>query len=156
MDAQHRGKTRLRDFQSQADFNIGGPTKMPDSKNHMLDSLMMRAGVMFLIVGMVWGIEMGIRQEFSLAPAHAHWNLIGGVLLFVFGLYYRMVPAARESALAKWQASLHFVGAILFPLGVAVVIKKGAGLIVLPIIGSLVVVLAVTLFAVIVFRTSRA
>ncbi len=122
----------------------------------MLDSLMMRAGAMFLIVGMVWGIEMGIRQEFSLAPAHAHWNLIGGVLLFVFGFYYRMVPAARESALAKWQASLHFVGAILFPVGVAVVIKNGTGLIVLPIVGSLVVVLAVTLFAVIVFRTSRA
>ena len=122
----------------------------------MLDSLMMRAGVVFLIVGMLWGIEMGIRQEFSLAPAHAHFNLIGGVLLFVFGLYYRMVPAARESALAKWQGSLHFVGALLFPFGVAVVIKQGEAFIVLPIIGSLVVVAAVSLFAVIVFRTSRA
>jgi hypothetical protein len=122
----------------------------------MIESLMMRAGVMFLIVGMVWGIEMGIRQEFSLAPAHAHFNLVGGVLLFVFGLYYRMVPAARASALAKWQGSLHFAGALLFPLGVAVVIKKGEGLIALPIIGSLFVLVAVALFAVIVFRTSRA
>ena len=122
----------------------------------MLDSLMMRAGVMFLIVGMVWGIEMGIRQEFSLAPAHAHWNLVGGVLLFVFGLYYRMVPAARENALAKWQGALHFAGAILFPVGVAVVIKNGPGFIALPIIGSLLVLFAVALFAVIVFRTSRA
>ena len=119
----------------------------------MQASLMMRAGIMFLIVGMVWGIEMGIRQEFSLAPAHAHFNLIGGVLLFVFGLYYRMVPAARESALAKWQGSLHFVGALLFPVGIAVVIKQGTALIVLPIIGSLIVVVAVALFAVIVFRT---
>jgi len=59
----------------------------------MIDSLMMRAGVMFLLVGMVWGIEMGIRQDFSMAPAHAHFNLAGGVLLFVFGLYYRMVPS---------------------------------------------------------------
>ena len=49
----------------------------------MLDSLMMRAGVMFLVVGMIWGIEMGIRQDFSMAPAHAHFNLVGGVLLFV-------------------------------------------------------------------------
>ena len=122
----------------------------------MQASLMMRAGILFLIVGMVWGIEMGIRQEFSLAPAHAHFNLIGGVLLFVFGLYYRMVPAAPKSALAKWQGSLHFVGALLFPVGVAVVIKQGTGFIVLPIIGSLIVVTAVALFAVIVFRTSRA
>jgi hypothetical protein len=123
---------------------------------HMLDSLMMRAGAMFLVVGMVWGIEMGIRQEFSLAPAHAHFNLVGGVLLFVFGLYYRMVPAARESALAKWQGSLHFIGALLFPVGIAAVIKNGTAFIVLPIIGSLIVVVAVALFAVIVFRTARA
>jgi VIT1/CCC1 family predicted Fe2+/Mn2+ transporter len=122
----------------------------------MVDSLMMRAGVMFLIVGMLWGLEMGIRQDFSMAPAHAHFNLIGGVLLFVFGLYYRMVPNARDSGLAKWQGLLHFLGAILFPVGVAVVIKKGETFIALPIIGSLIVLVAVALFALIVFRTSRA
>jgi hypothetical protein len=121
----------------------------------MLDSLMMRAGVMFLVIGMVWGIEMGIRQDFSMAPAHAHFNLVGGVLLFVFGLYYRMVPAARDSTLAKWQGGLHLIGALLFPVGVAVVIKKGESFIVLPIIGSLIVLAAVAVFALIVFRTSR-
>jgi hypothetical protein len=122
----------------------------------MVDSRMMRAGVIFLLLGMIWGIEMGIRQEFSLAPAHAHFNLVGGVLLFVFGLYYRMVPLARDSTLAKWQSGLHILGAILFPVGVAVVIKKGESFIVLPIVGSLIVVTAVALFALIVFRTSRA
>jgi hypothetical protein len=121
----------------------------------MIDSRMMRAGVVFLIVGMIWGIEMGIRQDFSLAPAHAHFNLVGGVLLFVFGLYYRMVPAARDSALANWQSWLHIVGGVVFPVGVAVVIKKGEAFIVLPIIGSLIVLAAVSLFALIVFRTSR-
>jgi hypothetical protein len=121
----------------------------------MIDSRMMRAGVMFLIVGMIWGIEMGIRQDFSMAAAHAHLNLVGGVLLFVFGLYYRMVPAARDSALANWQSWLHIVGAILFPVGVAVVIKKGEAFIILPIIGSLTVLGAAALFALIVFRTSR-
>jgi hypothetical protein len=121
----------------------------------MLDSRMMRAGVIFLLFGMIWGIEMGIRQEFSLAPAHAHFNLVGGVLLFVFGLYYRMVPLARDSTLAKWQSWLHIAGAILFPVGIAVVIKKGESFVVLPIVGSLIVVAAVALFALIVFRTSR-
>jgi hypothetical protein len=122
----------------------------------MIDSRMMRAGVMFLIAGMAWGIEMGIRQDFSMAPAHAHFNLVGGVLLFVFGLYYRLVPAARDSALAQWQSWLHIAGAVLFPVGVAVVIKKGEAFVILPIVGSLVVLLAVALFALIVFRTSRA
>jgi hypothetical protein len=122
----------------------------------MIGSLMMRTSVVLLVIGMLWGIEMGIRQSFALAPAHAHLNLVGGVLLFVFGLYYKLFPDAGSSALAKWQGRLHMAGAILFPLGVAVVIGKGESFIVLPIIGSLIVVVAVALFAVIVFRTSRA
>ena len=122
----------------------------------MMSSLMMRTGALILVIGMVWGIEMGIRQEFSMAPAHAHLNLVGGVLLFVFGLYYKLIPAAGDSALAKWQGGLHIAGSILFPVGVAVVIKEGEALIILPIVGSLIVLIAVALFALIVFRTSRA
>ena len=108
---------------------------------------MMRASVVILVIGMLWGIEMGIRQNFAMAPAHAHFNLVGGVLLFVFGLYYRLVPAAGDSALAKWQGRLHIAGAILFPAGVAIVIGKGEAFIALPIIGSLIVLAAVALFA---------
>lgn len=122
----------------------------------MIGSLMMRVAAVILLIGMVWGIEMGIRQNFAMAPAHAHFNLVGGVLLFVFGLYYRLVPAAGNNALATWQGWLHIAGAILFPLGVAIVVGKGEAFIVLPIVGSLIVLAAVALFALIVFRTSRA
>ena len=122
----------------------------------MMSSLMMRTGALILVIGMVWGIEMGIRQDFSMASAHAHLNLVGGVLLFVFGLYYKLVPAAGDSTLAKWQGGLHIAGSILFPVGVAAVIKDGEALIILPIVGSLIVLTAVALFALIVFRTSRA
>ena len=121
----------------------------------MIGSMMMRVAVVILAVGMIWGIEMGIRQNFAMAPAHAHFNLVGGVLLFVFGLYYRLVPAAGDSALAKWQGWLHIAGSILFPVGVAIVIGKGEALIALPIIGSLIVLAAMALFALIVFRPSR-
>ncbi|HET7889771.1 MAG TPA: hypothetical protein VFL62_26365 [Bradyrhizobium sp.] len=121
----------------------------------MISSLMMRVAVTILVLGMIWGIEMGVRQSFALAPAHAHLNLVGGVLLFVFALYYRLVPAAEQSTLAKWQGWLHIVGAILFPVGVAVVISKGQAFIILPIIGSLIVLTAVALFGLIVFRTCR-
>jgi len=46
-------------------------------------------------------------------------------LLFLFGLYYRLVPAAGTTTLAKAQGWLHIVGAILFPAGVAIVLLKG-------------------------------
>jgi hypothetical protein len=122
----------------------------------MIGPLMMCVSVVILLAGMLAGIDMGIRQDFVLAPAHAHLNLVGGVLLFLFGLYYRLIPAAGASTLAKVQGWLHIVGAILFPAGVAMVLLKGPSFEAAPIVGSLIVVAAMVLFAVIVFRTSRA
>jgi hypothetical protein len=121
----------------------------------MIGSLMMRVSVLILLVGMIGGIDMGIRQDFVLAPAHAHLNLVGGVLLFLFGLYYRMIPSAGALRLAQVQGWLHIVGGIVFPVGVAIVLLKGPTFIAAPIVGSLIVVVAIALFAVIVFRTSQ-
>jgi hypothetical protein len=122
----------------------------------MIGPLMMCVSVVILLAGMLAGIDMGIRQDFVLAPAHAHLNLVGGVLLFLFGLYYRLIPAAGASMLAKVQGWLHIVGGILFPAGVAMVLLKGPSFEAAPIVGSLIVVAAMALFAVIVFRTARA
>jgi hypothetical protein len=122
----------------------------------MIGPLMMCVSVLILLAGMLAGIVMGITQDFALAPAHAHLNLVGGVLLFLFGLYYRLVPAAGTSILAKIQGWLHIIGAIVFPVGVAVVILKGEALVALPIVGSLIVAVAMAMFALIVFRTALA
>jgi hypothetical protein len=122
----------------------------------MIGSLMICTAVLILLVGMLAGIAMGVQQDFTLAPAHAHLNLVGGVLLFLFGLYYRLVPAAGNSPMAKLQGWLHIAGAILFPAGVAIVLLKGTSFIAAPIVGSLIAVVATALFAVIVFRTARA
>jgi hypothetical protein len=88
--------------------------------------------------------------------AHAHLNLVGGVLLFLFGLYYRVFPAAGRMALARIQGWLHILGSILFPTGIALVLVGGPAYIAAPIIGSFVVVLAMALFVVVVFRTRAA
>jgi hypothetical protein len=121
----------------------------------MIGSLMMRVSVVILLIGMIAGIAMGMRQDFALAPAHAHLNLIGGVMLFLFGLYYRLVPTAGTSGLAKLQGWLHIIGSIAFPVGVGIVIMRGEALVAIPILGSLIVLAAVGLFAVIVFRTGQ-
>ena len=122
----------------------------------MIGSLMMCVSVVVLFCGMVLGIAMGISEDFALQAVHAHLNLLGGVLLFLFGLYYRVVPAAGASPLAKIQGWRHIIGGILMPAGVAIVIMHGTGFIAIPILGSLVMLAAMALFAVIVFRTARA
>jgi hypothetical protein len=120
----------------------------------MIGRLMMCVSVVILLAGMLAGIVMGIKQDFALAPAHAHLNLVGGVLLFMFGLYYRLIPAAGTNRVAKVQGWLHMIGAVVFPAGVAIVILKGESLVAIPIAGSLIVVAAMAMFAVIVFRTA--
>src|ERR1700712_3913924 len=117
---------------------------------------MMCMSVVILLAGMLGGIMMGILQNFTLAPAHAHLNLVGGVLLFLFGLYYRLVPAAGSTTLGKGQGWLYISGGTLFPVGVALVLLKGPSVEAAPIAGSLIVVAAMVLFTVIVFRTARA
>src|SRR6516225_6598219 len=49
------------------------------------------AAVAFLVAGLIWGLVMGISQDFSTMPAHAHLNLLGWVSLFLFGIYYRCI-----------------------------------------------------------------
>jgi hypothetical protein len=121
----------------------------------MIGSLMMCVSVVVLLAGMVAGIVMGIQQNFLLGPAHAHLNLIGGVLLFLFGLYYRTFPAIGRTTLAKIQGWLHIVGGLLFPAGIALVLTVSHALEAVPIIGALTMFVAMALFCVIVFRNER-
>jgi hypothetical protein len=83
----------------------------------MISSLLLRVSTVLLLCGLVFGIVMGIREDFTLAPAHAHLNLIGFVLMFLVGLYYRIVPAAGAGPLATIQAALLIIGAIVLPIG---------------------------------------
>jgi hypothetical protein len=120
----------------------------------MISSLLLRLSTVLLLCGLVLGIVMAMREDFTLAPAHAHLNLIGFVLMFLVGLYYRIVPAAGAGPLAKIQAALHIVGAIVLPIGVGLVLTGGT--VVFAIVGSLIVLAAMALFAWIVFQTATA
>ena len=44
-------------------------------------SVSFQAGVVLLVVGMIWGIQMGISKDHAALPAHAHLNLLGFVSL---------------------------------------------------------------------------
>ncbi|UZE46753.1 hypothetical protein [Rhodopseudomonas sp. P2A-2r] len=121
----------------------------------MIGSLMMRVSAVLLLVGMLAGIVMGIQQNFLLGPAHAHLNLVGGVLLFLVGLYYRLFPAVGQTTLARVQGWLHIIGGILFPAGIALAIGASHAWEPVAIVGALIVLTAMALFAVVVFRAER-
>ena len=76
----------------------------------------------------------------------------GQKLLFLFALYYRLVPAAASSRLASIQAWLHIGGAVIFPAGIITVLTLGPRWEIVPVAGALIVLAATVLFAVIVWR----
>jgi hypothetical protein len=122
----------------------------------MISNLLLRTSLILLLCGLVLGMGMGMQQNFLLAPAHAHLNLVGFVTMFLAGLYYRVVPAAGEGALAKAQAAFHIASALVFPAGIAAVLTYGPAFELAAIVGGALVIIAMTLFTVIVFRTTAA
>jgi Protein of unknown function (DUF3574) len=85
----------------------------------VIPTLLLRVSVVLGVIGLAMGIAMGIKQDFTLAPAHAHLNLLGLVLLFMMGLYCHAFPQAAATTLAKVQAAIATIGSALFPTGIA-------------------------------------
>ena len=65
----------------------------------------MLVGTLFLIAGIPIGMYMGASGDMALAPLHAHINLLGFVLMMVFGLIYRGPRAAENPMLGIKNAS---------------------------------------------------
>lgn len=49
-------------------------------------------GVVYLLLGMSWGMHMGASEDFAMAPAHAHLNLLGWVTMAIYGHFLRAHP----------------------------------------------------------------
>lgn len=59
-----------------------------------------RLAVVYLVVGMSMGMYMGMKQDFLLAPVHAHVNLLGFVVLALAGLIFVVLPDLAKTRLA--------------------------------------------------------
>lgn len=110
-----------------------------------------KAAVVFLIIGIMMGLQMSISGEHNVIGAHAHTNLLGWVTMALFGGYYALNPNKAETRLAR----LHFWS---FFLAVCVMTPSlyllylGHSAVELPLaISSIVAFLSVIAFALIVF-----
>jgi cbb3-type cytochrome oxidase subunit 1 len=56
---------------------------------------------------------MGGKGDFTFAPLHAHINLVGFVLMVLFGIVYRLFPAMATGPLATVHFWLYQVGTIV-------------------------------------------
>ncbi|MEX0628355.1 MAG: hypothetical protein WD230_06960 [Cucumibacter sp.] len=100
---------------------------------------------LFALAGIAFGIWMSQSQDYTLAPAHAHNNLIGWVTPALYGLYYKAVPAAGKGTLAVVHFWVALLGAIAFGPGIGMAIQGQGELLVIT--GSLLTIGAMAIFA---------
>jgi hypothetical protein len=121
-----------------------------------LAHLCLRTAVVLGFIGFSIGFGMGVSQDFSLAPAHAHMNLLGWVSFFLYGAFYALIPQAAAGMLPRIHYILASVGTVVMVAGIAgIYLGHGATFEPLAIGGSIAVYGSFILFLFIVFRATR-
>ncbi len=117
-----------------------------------MSRLFLLTAVLAGCAGMAMGLVMGILHDFSLTAAHAHLNLVGWATMCLVGLFYAVHPRAAEGVLPRVHYGLAAVGMVLMAGGL---IGVGSGAMALEpvlVVGAILTLLAMLLFAVIAFR----
>ena len=110
------------------------------------------AAPIYALIGMGFGIWMSSNQNFQLAPAHAHLNLLGWVTVALFGTFYALKPEAANWRVSKLQVLAGNLAAIFMFPGIILAILQVSEAVV--IIGSLLAVISMLLFLYIVIRAT--
>ncbi len=104
-----------------------------------LSRLFILAGFAWVVLGMIYGIYLGITNQLNLANSHAHANLVGFVISILFGLLHHNWPKMQASRVAVPQFWVYQIGALMLVAGKYQVDVGGGGALVAT--GSFVVVL---------------
>jgi hypothetical protein len=108
---------------------------------------LLKIAVVYLVIGAVLGLTMGIMQKFTLAPVHAHLLLLGWASLALAGILYHLYPAAGATRLARIHFWLHNLGLPIFMVGLAFVVTGTEGIVPVVAGGATMVLLGLVVFA---------
>jgi hypothetical protein len=109
--------------------------------------------VVYLLVGMAWGMHMGEAEDFTMMPAHAHLNLVGWVTMALYGTFYALTHASLKPRLAWTNFALAAIGvAVMIPSLALYLPAHNAKYIPGIIAGELLTVSSLLVFAVSVYR----
>lgn len=118
-------------------------------------SISFQAAVLFVLAGMIWGLQMAISNDHAAFPAHAHLNLLGWVSLFLFGIYYQLRPSLDRSRSALIQVYIWIAGTIILAIGVGLVHTGHEVGDPIAAVGSFIVLAAMLMFGWLVYRCER-
>ena len=82
-----------------------------------LDRNFILLGLVWVVVGMIFGTWLGATNQVNYSNSHAHLNLLGFVTSVLFGLLHWAYPALGKSRLALPQFAIYEVGVLVLVIG---------------------------------------
>jgi cbb3-type cytochrome oxidase subunit 1 len=108
----------------------------------------LKIAVIYLFIGALLGLVMGITQNFALVPVHAHLLLLGWASLALAGLVYHLYPAASVTRLARVHFWLHNLGLPVFMVALGLLLSGREMFVPIVAIAASVVLIGLAIFAV--------
>jgi hypothetical protein len=108
---------------------------------------LLKIAVVYLVAGGLLGLAMGIRENFALAPVHAHLLLLGWASLALAGIVNRLYPDVAVTRLARLHFWLHNAGLPAFMAGLALLLTGHGWAMPLTVAGAVTALLGLVLFA---------
>lgn len=104
------------------------------------------AAVLCGLTGMVWGAWMASTDVFTLAPAHAHLNLLGWVTLSLMGGFYALAGDRAPARLGWTNFILSTTGVIIIAPTLSALLLGNKGANSLVIVGTVVTIAGMLTF----------
>ncbi|MGH8799539.1 MAG: hypothetical protein ACREX7_04785 [Casimicrobiaceae bacterium] len=115
-----------------------------------------RLAILYFVVATGLGVYMGVSEDHTLFPVHAHLNLLGWVSLALTGFVYERFPAATTN---RWYAIHFWMYNLALPvtmLALVLLFKGNAAFGPVAGIASIVLFASIVVFAVNIWRNSGA
>lgn len=115
-----------------------------------------KLATIFLILGILMGLQMAISGNHNVIGPHAHTNLVGWVTSALFGAYYALNPAKAELRLAQIHFWTWLVGLVLLTPALYLLYLGYAAIEPVTAVASLLLLASVLVFAAVLFRSESA
>lgn len=85
-------------------------------------NLFFAAATLYILIGVHLGLYMAITHDFTLAPAHAHLNLVGWASLAIMGAFYALLGQDTPRRLIAANFVLSNVGVLCMVSALALIL----------------------------------
>jgi hypothetical protein len=111
--------------------------------------------VLCVLTGMSWGMWMGAHQDVTMAPAHAHLNLLGFVAPSIMGTFYALAGDRAPVRLAWINFVLSLGGVVILIPMLAKLLAGDASIGPMMVVPELIVVAGMATFLLSIITVAR-